>query len=159
MRHLFALALFALPAIAADDPKPATRAEYDALLAPLTDKLKKAQADYADADKRVEGVRALDGARTLAGTYTDSRKRISDAAKKVAELKAADKPDEKVIAGYEKNIKEAEERMEKAMKLLADKHPNAPKELVKATDDRMAAEKAVAEVNEATKKLGPRPKK
>lgn len=158
MCRLIAVALFALPLAAADNPKPKTQAEYDAQKAALDEKLKKGDEDYTAAAKRIEAVYALDGARKTAVTYTDGRGKYAAAAEAVADIKKDAKPDEKLIAKFEKQRTEAAEQMEKALKLLAEKHPDGAKELVKAVDDRDAARKVTTEVNEAIKKLGPRPR-
>jgi predicted house-cleaning NTP pyrophosphatase (Maf/HAM1 superfamily) len=83
------LALFA--AFATADEKPTTKAEYDALAKPIREKLQKANADWADAGKRVANAKAVKGAGEYLEDYLLSKDQAESAAKRVADAKAADK--------------------------------------------------------------------
>lgn len=160
MRTLIVPCLLVVAAsVASAQEKTLTRAEYDEKVRPHQEKLKKGQADFADADKRIKTVEGLNGARGHVTTYTTNRQTLASTTKKLAEYKADSKPDEKLIAGAEAIIRKSKERMDEALKLLTDKQPDGAKELVKAVDDKEAAVKAVDDANAEMKKLGARPKK
>jgi hypothetical protein len=160
MRSLITLALLAvlaLPASAAD--KPASKAEYDALVKPLKEKSQKAKEESNDAEKRIKAVQALPKMAKVVEDYVVGRNRMDLQTKKVAEMKASDATKPKDLAAAERLRDVYQQETQKAYKDLAEKYPNEAKELEKAVGDKTAAHKVIQETAAEIAKLGPPPKK
>jgi predicted nucleic acid-binding Zn-ribbon protein len=158
MRRLvpFALLLAAVAPARAED-KPLTKAEYDAIVKPLNEKVKQAQADIADADKRIKELRKLDDG--TVGAYLTSRRSRIGAETDMAILKGDPNAKADLVKVTQERLATATADAEKYLKAFAAKHADEAKDLVKVAESKEAASAVIKDVNAEINKLGRPPRK